>query len=169
MMTEAETPAGTITTAQAARLLMLSDERVRQLTKSGYVPTLAQGRYNLVAVVQGYIRFLKDDARQSSRTAADNRVRDARAAEIERRMAREDRDLIMLDEAMAAYDFAVGLFLASISGLPARMTRNASERRRLEAICDGERQRLADRFAEGASALRSGEAAVDADDEDDTG
>lgn len=168
-MTTQDPQAGTITTTQAARLLMLSDERVRQLTKSGYVPTLAQGRYNLVAVVQGYIKYLKDDERRSSRSVADNRVRDARAAEIERRMAREDRDIIMLDEAMAAYDFATGLYLTSISGLPARMTRNASERRRLEAICDGERQRLADRFAERASALRSGEAAVDADDEDDAG
>lgn len=168
-MTTEEPQAGTITTAQAARLLMVSDERIRQLAKNGHIPKIAKDRFNLVAVVQGYIRFLKDEERRSSKSAADSRVRDARAAEIERRMAREDRDLIMLDEAMAAYDFAVGLFLESVSGLPARMTRNASERRRLEAICDGERQRLADRFAEGASALRTGEAAVGADDEDDAG
>lgn len=166
-MTTQDPQAGTITTVQAARLLMLSDERIRQLVKDGYIPRVAQGRFNLVTVVQGYIRFLKDDGRRSSKSAADNRVRDARAAEIERRMAREDRDIIMLDEAMAAYDFATGLYLASVSGLPARMTRNASERRRLEAICDGERQRLADRFAEGASALPTGIAAADADDEDD--
>ncbi len=169
MMTEAETPAGTITTAQAARLLMVSDERIRQLAKNGHIPKIAKDCFNLVAVVQGYIRFLKDEERRSSKSAADSRVREARAAEIERRMAREDRDLIMLDEAMAAYDFAAGLYLTSISGLPARMTRNASERRRIEAICDGERQRLADRFAEGASTLRTGLAAVDADDEDDAG
>lgn len=168
-MTTGEPQAGTISTAQAARLLMVSDERIRQLAKNGHIPKIAKDRFNLIAVVQGYIRFLKDEERRSSKSAADSRVRDARAAEIERRMAREDRDIIMLDEAMAAYDFATGLYLTSISGLPARMTRNASERRRLEAICDGERQRLADRFAEGASALRSGEAAVDADDEDDAG
>lgn len=168
-MAEQEQSAGTITTVQAARLLMVSDEWIRRLTKQGYMQAVATGRYNLVAVVQGYIRFLKDEDRRSSKSAADNRVRDARAAEIERRMAREDRNLIMMDEALAAYDFATGLYLTSISGLPARMTRNASERRRLEAICDGERQRLADRFAEGASALRSGEAVVDAEDEDDAG
>lgn len=168
-MTMNEPQAGTITTAQAARLLMVTEAWVRKLTRDGTIAKAARDRYNLVAVVQGYIRFLKDEERRSSKSAADNRVRDARAAEIERRMAREDRDLIMLDEAMAAYDFATGLYLTSISGLPARMTRNASERRRLEAICDGERQRLADRFAEGASALRTGEAAVDADDEDDAG
>lgn len=158
---------GTITTGQVAKLLMLSDERVRQLTVKGYLPKVSKGRYHLVAVVQGYIRFLKDEERHSSKTAAESRVRDARAAEIERRMAREDRKIIALDEAMAAHDHATGLYLQSISGLPARMTRNASERRRLEAICDTERQRLAARFAERASALRSGVDAFDADDEDD--
>lgn len=166
-MTMNEPQAGTITTAQAARLLMVTEDWIRQLSRNGYLAKAGRDSFNLVAVVQCYIKYLKDDERRSSRSAADSRVRDARAAEIERRMAREDRDLIMLDEAMAAYDFATGLYLASVSGLPARMTRNASERRRLEAICDGERQRLADRFAEGASALRTGEAAIDADDEDD--
>ena len=168
-MAEQAAEAGTITTGQAARLLMISDERVRQLTKMGYVPKAAKGRYNLVAVVQGYIKYLKDDERRSSKSAAESRVRDARAAEIERRMAREDRKIIALEEAMTAYDFATGLYLQSISGLPARMTRNTSERRRLEAICDTERQRLATRFAEGASSVRTGVEAFDADDEDDAG
>lgn len=161
-------PSGLIPIGQAARLLMISEERIRQLVKQGYVPVSEKrGHVQLVGSVQGYIRFLKDDERRSSKSAADARVRDARAAEIERRMAREDRDIIMLEEAMAAYDFATGLYLESVSGLPARMTRNVSERRRLEAICDGERQRLADRFAEGASALRTGSTAADTDDEDD--
>lgn len=164
---QAPQQAGTITTSQAARLLMISDERVRQLTKAGFVPRAARGRYNLVALVQGYIRFLKDDERRSSKSAADSRVRDARAAEIERRMAREDRKIIALDEAMAAFDHATGLYLQSLSGLPARMTRNASERRRLEAICDTERERLSHRFAESASALRTGVEAAGAEDEDD--
>lgn len=159
--------AGTITTSQAARLLMISDERVRQLTKSGFVPKAARGRYNLVALVQGYIRFLKDDERRTSKSAAESRVKDARAAEIERRMAREDRKIIALEEAMAAFDQATGLYLQSLSGLPARMTRNASERRRLEAICDTERERLSHRFAEDASALRTGIEAAGAEDEDD--
>jgi hypothetical protein len=168
-MADDEPQAGTISTAQAARLLMVTEDWVRQLSRNGYIAKAARDRYNLVTAVQGYIRFLKDEERRSSKNAADSRVRDARAAEIERRMAREDRKLIMLDEAMDAYDFATGLYLQSLSGLPARMTRNASERRRLDTICDGERQRLADRFAEGASALRTGEAAFDADEEDDAG
>lgn len=166
-MADEPTPAGTVTTAQAARLLMVSQDWIRQLVRKGYIPKAARDRFNLVALIQGYVRYRDDQAQQASRSAADSRVRDARAAEIERRMAREDRDIIMLEEAMEAYDFATGLYLESVSGLPARMTRNASERRRLQAICDGERQRLADRFAEGASALRTGSPAADADDEDD--
>lgn len=135
-----EAQSGSITVAQAAKLLMISEDWVWRLAKKGYFTRVSPGRYNLVAVVQGYIRYLKDDERRSSKSAADSRVRDARAAEIERRMAREDRDLIMLDEAIEAYDFATGLFLESISGLPARMTRNAGERRRLEPIVTAGRE-----------------------------
>ncbi len=166
-MADSDQKAGTITTSQAARLLMISDERVRQLTNMGHIQKVAKGRYLLVAVVQGYIKYLKDEDRKSSKTASESRVRDARAAEIERRMAREDRKIISLEEAVDAFDKATGQYLQSISGLPARMTRNPSERRRLEAICDTERQRLATRFAEGASTLRTGVEAADPEDEDD--
>lgn len=67
-MTTGEPQAGTITTAQAARLLMVSDERIRQLAKNGHIPKIAKDRFNLIVVVQGYIRFLKDEERRSSRT-----------------------------------------------------------------------------------------------------
>lgn len=159
--------AGMITMDQAAKLLMVSPEWIRRLCKAGYIPRVAKGKYPLVGVVQGYIKSLKDDEKKASKGASENRVRDARAAEIERRLAREDRKIIALDESLAAYDYATGLYLQSISGLPARMTRNASERRRLEAICDTERQRLATRFAERASSLRTGVDASDAYEEDD--
>lgn len=159
--------AGMITTAQATKLLMITPQWLRQLAVQGYIPRAVKGAYPLVAVVQGYIKSLKDDEKRSTKTAADNRVRDARAAEIERRMAREDREIITLEEAMASHEDVTGEYLQSISGLPARITRNQSERRRIEVICDAERTRLATRFDKSASALRTGQPAIDADGEDD--
>jgi hypothetical protein len=41
----------------------------------------------LVGAVQGYLRYLKGDERRSAKSAADSRVRDARALEIELRIA----------------------------------------------------------------------------------
>ena len=86
---------GLIPIGQAARLLMISDERIRQLQKQGFIPKAEKrGQVQLVGAVQGYLKYLKDDERRSSKTAADSRVRDARALEIELRIAERSRELI---------------------------------------------------------------------------
>jgi phage terminase Nu1 subunit (DNA packaging protein) len=48
-------PVGTI-----ARLLLMSERRVQQLTKEGVIPKADRGRYELAPAVQGYIRYLQD-------------------------------------------------------------------------------------------------------------
>jgi hypothetical protein len=55
-------PSGRIPVGQAARLLMISEERIRQLVKQGYVSrSEKRGYVQLVGAVQGYLRYLKDD------------------------------------------------------------------------------------------------------------
>ena len=61
--------AGTITIDVAAKLLTVTPEWVRQLTKDGWIAKTNRGRYRVVDVVQGYIRFLKDEARRVTKTA----------------------------------------------------------------------------------------------------
>ena len=52
---------GLIPIGQAARLLMISEERIRQLQKQGYIPRAdKRGVVQLVGAVQGYLRYLKD-------------------------------------------------------------------------------------------------------------
>ena len=64
--------AGLIPIGQAARLLMISEERIRQLVKQGFVPKPEKrGFVQLVGAVQGYLRYLKDDERRSAKSAAD--------------------------------------------------------------------------------------------------
>lgn len=48
-MTMDEPQAGTISTAQAARLPMVSQDWIRQLARKGYIPKDAKDRFNLVA------------------------------------------------------------------------------------------------------------------------
>ena len=137
---------GLIPIGQAARLLMISEERIRQLQKQGYVPRSdKRGVVQLVGAVQGYLRYLKDDERRSAKSAADSRVRDARALEIELRIAERSRDLIPLEDALA--DMAE--FAAAVrSGLPARLTRIMDERYRIETEVDGVLARLSERASE---------------------
>ena len=61
--------ASTITAEQAGALLMISQQRVRQLVRDGYIPRTARDAYPLVGVVQGYLRFLRDDERRSAKSA----------------------------------------------------------------------------------------------------
>lgn len=164
---EAPPQANTIDTVTAAALLKITPQWVRQLAAQGWYKPIARDRWNLVEVVQGYIDSLKDENRRSAKSAAESRVRDARAAEIERRLAREDRGLIALDEAVRFVDLISGDFLQSIGGLPARITRVPRERQRIESICDAERLRLSDLYAERRQTLRTGRPAAEADDEDD--
>jgi predicted transcriptional regulator of viral defense system len=62
--------AGTISADVAAKLLMVTPEWIRRLSKDGWIAKTERGRYRVVDVVQGYIRFLKDEARRSSKTAS---------------------------------------------------------------------------------------------------
>lgn len=48
--------------ATIAKLLLLTERRVQQLVAEGVLPKGERGRYELVPVVQGYIRYLRDRA-----------------------------------------------------------------------------------------------------------
>ena len=68
----------TITTEQAARLLMISGERVRQLSKQGWITKVERDRYLLVDVVQGYNRAASGNrATPPTITAASSSARSA--------------------------------------------------------------------------------------------
>ena len=92
-------PSDAISTEAAARLLGLGSERVRQLAKMGYLPRIARGYTTVGGAVQGYIRFLKDEARRSPASTAASRSHDAKAALIEASTARRRAEMIDLPEA----------------------------------------------------------------------
>lgn len=52
--------AATYSLSIIAKLLMLTERRVNQLTQEGVIPKVERGKYDLVASVQGYIRYLKE-------------------------------------------------------------------------------------------------------------
>lgn len=151
----------------AARLLMISAERVRQLIKDGYIPRPVPGRTTLVGAVQGYIRFRDDADRRATKSAAATRVSDARAAEIEMRVAERRRELIPREEAEAANAYVVGLINEELNGLPARLTRDVPTRRKYELEIDGSKARVAKALADAAEHLETGKPLPHTDASDD--
>ena len=59
MTAPADLPSDAIPLAAAAKLLGLSEERLRQLAKMGYLPRIARGYTTIGGAIQGYIRFLR--------------------------------------------------------------------------------------------------------------
>lgn len=134
---------GEITIEQAGRLLELSAERVRQLIKAGYIEKTRHNHTTLVSTVRGYIRFLKEAASEKTQNAAENRVRDARAREIELRLAKDTRELIQQEEAIHAMSRLATFVAHEFQGLPARITRDMSLRKQIEAELHGSQENIA--------------------------
>lgn len=82
-----------------AKLLMLSDRRVQQLTKEGVIPKAAHGRYELAPAVQGYIRYLQERSLRSDESPADYHVEKAR-------LTKAQADIAEIDAAKASGEVA---------------------------------------------------------------
>lgn len=162
-----QSQAGMITVAQASKLLMVTDQWLRQLAAKGYIPKAVKGKYPLVAAVQGYIRWLKDEDRRSSKTAAESGLKAARQREVELRIAEREGRLVEMDDVEAAFSHIVGTFRAELDGVPAAVTRDRVLRAEIETAVNGALTRLENRLREAGEALRSGRDIFGATAEDD--
>jgi hypothetical protein len=157
-----------ISHTDAAALIGKSRNWIAKLVAGGFVKKTGQ-LFRPSDVAIGYVNFLTDEQRRSSKTATLSEVQSARAAEIRLRIAREDHKLIELDEAITVLDEVIGGLKADFNGLAASVTRDQSLRLTIEEKCDAIFQRHADGLKQKASALRASGAAPDADAEDDAG
>lgn len=156
-----------ISTAQAAALLELTPERVRQLVKSGHIEKRAKDQVPLVSAVRGYIHFLKDEERRSSKSASASRVQDARAREIELKTAEREGSLMDVEEVRAVVAEWGGVIRTGLNSIPARLSRDMTFRRKIETEIDDVIRQATERF-ESAMGNRSAAAgAVEADTGDD--
>lgn len=128
--------ATSITAEQASALLMISQQRIRQLVRDRYIPRTGRDAYPLVGVVQGYLRFLRDDDRRSSRSASATSLNDARRQEIERRIAEREAALVDIDEARGLYSELTGQIDKTLAALPGRCSKDPATREAIAAQCD---------------------------------
>ncbi|XOK12638.1 hypothetical protein ACI6PO_06330 [Agrobacterium tumefaciens] len=156
---------GAVVSIEAAGKLLdgLTAERVRQLIKEGWIPREKRGAVRIDAAVSGYIRYLKDAAKRETKTSADTRVRDARAAEIEQRIAEKNRRLVPAEEATAAIDHIIGACAEAFASIPAMISRDVAERNRIEKHVKEAQRGVAKRLSEAAELLEKGGKLPDAD------
>jgi hypothetical protein len=145
--TDTATDAGRVTiisTANLCGLLMLSRQRLDQLVSDGVIFRHSPGQFKLVDTIQKYISWLRDDARTRTRSAADSRVRDARAKDIEVKTAQRLSQLVPL----AAYDDMIegfaGVVRSEFAGLAAASSRNLQDRKIIEREVNARLRRIAE-------------------------
>jgi chromosome segregation ATPase len=152
-----------ISLEDAGKLLGLSAERIRVLIKEGFIDRPKPGRVVLSSVARGYARYWQEKASQETKTSADTRVRDARAAEIEQRIAEKNRRLVPAEEATAAIDHIIGACAEAFASIPAMISRDVAERNRIEKHVKEAQRGVAKRLSEAAELLEKGGKLPDAD------
>lgn len=157
------------TVDEIAEILMLeSGRRVEQLVADGYGGRVARGRYDTRAMVQGYIRFLRDDRRDNTASASANRKRDAQTRQIEIANARASHELGEVAELNAVLDEVTGTLRSEFMGFGASLTRDLVMRQKIEDGVDERFARAAESIKQTIAALAAGGEALDTDAEADT-
>lgn len=155
-----------VTQTELGHRLQLTTRWIYDLTQDG-VFVQVERKYDLDASHRAYADYKIAKANEKKAPSATDNLTKAKEAILARRLAREDRSLIEMTDALETIDLVTGAFNEAISGLPARITRVIEERKRIEAICDGVRTKLNEAFGEQREALRTGKPTGETDAEDD--
>jgi len=150
---QAQNQPGTITVAQASKLLMISPRRLRQLAADGHIPPAVRGRYPLAATVQGYLSFLKESIERSA--ANENAgLASAKAKEIRLRLAQREAQLIDTIDVEAFHKLSSDLYRRETAGLGASVSRDPIVANLIDRQLASALDRFDARFAEALPKLK---------------
>lgn len=129
---------------EAAKVFGRSTSWMHGLIAAGFVGPGIKGRYNLQAIARGVVGHFEAALTRATKTASDNKVKDARAREIELRIAERERKLVPLESALGLINEICGLVRQNLDGLAARCTRDLELRRTIEKETDAALVRIAE-------------------------
>jgi hypothetical protein len=150
-----------ISAGEAAELLDLTHERLRQLARDGWIPKAVKGKYPLEATVQGYIQFLTDESRRSAQSKADAELKAAKTREIELRIADRESRLIDLCDVDALVARHISIYRTELASVPSEATRNPEMRRLIADALTAAVSRFEDRYRVAREAMRAGRDPLD--------
>jgi hypothetical protein len=128
-----------------ARCWGLTRGRISQFVAEGWLKTTGRkGQYSWFDACQSYVRWLRDEDRKTSKSAADTRMRDAKAREIEVRTQQRLSRLVPLDIYEEMIDNIAGVVRSEFAGLAAACTRDLTMRRIIEREVNARLRRIAE-------------------------
>lgn len=147
----------TITVESAAKLLLKTPRHVQRLTKEGWIKKADDGRYTVISVVQGYIKWRDDAERRRTQSASRAAVDDVKTKLLQLRLDSESKKLIPMEEAFAALDFIAGTLKSEFLGFPAAITRDLALRNKLEEGINAIFARAVERIVQERERITAGE------------
>jgi hypothetical protein len=147
-------------TQTLAQVFGVNGQRISQLVNDGWFKPLSiargvRGKYNWQEAVSGFIRFLRDEDRRSSKSASYSRIQDAKARDIEVRTQQRLSRLIPLEVYEEMIDNVAGMVRTEFAGLAAASTRDLTMRRIIEREVNAMLTRIATRALEQAVRLET--------------
>lgn len=130
--------------AAAARLLKVTQAKLRKAATEGYIPTPKPGATTLVGAVQGYITYLREQQAKVAHKASAGRLNAARQAEVQLRIDLRRRQMISVEEARKAADAIAGAIAAELAALADRATPDPEFRGQIDSQVRMSQQRVSD-------------------------
>jgi len=152
-------------TTELAAILGVTPRQVTSLSDQGLIPKAGRGQWPLAETVQAYVRHkVQSEVSRVKRPAAAgaDRLKEIKARREELKLAREEGDLVPVNEALFAMDRLTGAVSLQMNNVPARFTRDVEERDRLQVHVDDALTAVAKTMAECAEELRKRDAAAPA-------
>lgn len=152
-----QSEAGTVTAGQAARLLMLTPRRLRQLAEAGHIPSAVRGRYPLAAVITGYLRFLRESIERVAENNAGASLASAKEREMRLRLAQREAQLVDTVDVEAFHKFSSSLYRRELDGLAKAVSSDPIVAGQIDAALTAALDRFDKRFAEALPKFKRGD------------
>lgn len=155
-MTEKALPETTLIAA-LAELFGVTTRQTRNLLEGAKVKPLSRGSWPLAAAVRAVLGHAREAREPDALAAARARVLNAKAQAQEIALARQERELIPIEDANFVMDELVATVRGELDGLPARITRDIELRRKIEAELHAAQKRMVAKLKDAAAEIRNGE------------
>lgn len=160
-----------VSSGQLGAVLGLTERRVQQLEAESVFTNVGRGRskrYHLADAVQAYCEKSEADLRRAAQEGTNSRelFEQERARKLKLENDQREALLVETPDAIAAIDRIFGEVRTALASIPARLTDDVTERRRIENEFDAVLSDLATRLDQAGAALQEGRDPLEAGAED---
>src|SRR5262245_28723110 len=140
----------------------ISTQHLLDLIRDGHLPpgerlaNRRQIKLDRYATRKAYSKYEAERRRDMTQEGTENRVRDARAKDIEMKTALRSRELIPMSDAVFALDTVVGLTRSTLGGAAARISRDLAVQTKADDVIDHCLNTISEGLRKAVHALRAG-------------